>query len=521
MLSIRQAKPTVLTVLILLFLSGSTPSLQAEHIPIDSSVFEVTFHQSQGVKFDQHVNLSGTSSIPMRNTTWAIVNISGVTPITVLSGPFLTSVVPVAEGEYAWTLMVDLGSVSCTCYVQLRVEDAQHVEQQASLVVYVGSMNHRPVLLDELVMFSQGAVGDSSPIIMKESVNVEFGLATANNDPNGLQVFSNVCEAPYEVCLTTPRRVNVPFQPSENGLLLKLNRSVLGIDEGIWRVDFWAVDAALRSSGVVRIHLLYDNTPPIANLTSVASGLEREAVHVYAQVEDGYEGATASLTWVIGFENGSTRAPNTYEFQSARQLVLLLNHSGIYTIELTALDRAGNAAKMSHTLRIENLKPIARVTVDGMLVTSDYQVKLGPEQNWTINGSESSDNEAVEYLWVIDDTFSIRGVSALTRADFTSPGSHTVELIVFDDDGATDSSMINVNILEEGTLSSRTPQTSVLGGAIVLIILAIGFVMYFKSESAGESELPKWHVQPPQPTRINSENYPDLDATVEEDKPRG
>ncbi len=521
MLSIRRAKRTTLVVLFVLVVSG-LPTVQSEHIPDGAAAFEVVFHQNQGVKFEHQVNLTGSSTIPMRNTTWSIVNISGQTPITVLSGPFLTSVVPVAEGDYRWALVVDLGSVSCTCYVELRVEDADHVVQTASLVMYVGSFNHRPVLLDELVMFSQGPVGVTSPIILKDAIDVDFGLALAGNDTTDLQVFSDICEAPYEVCLTAPRRVNLPFELGTESLVLKLNASLMGLQEGIWRVDIWAVDAALRSTGLVRMHILHDNTPPVANLSSDQSVMERESFQVYADVDDGYEGAQASLTWVIGYENGSTRAPMPWELQSTRHLVLQFNESGTYSIVLTAMDKAGNSVKVSQTVRIDNIRPTARVTVDGLLVSSTSQVKLGPENNWTINGSESIDNEPIDYLWVIDDTSSIRGVSSLTRSDFASAGAHSVELIVFDDDGATDTTVVNVLILEESNSLTTSNRSYAMGVTFVVVLLATGVLLYRRSESPVESDLPKWDVQRTfSNASANSDFDHDLDATVEEDKPRG
>ena len=73
-----------------------------------STANPIDFDASNGVQFLDVLNLSGTSSVPLRNANWSIVNISGQTPTTLLNGPFLTSVQPVSEDQFSWNLVVDV-----------------------------------------------------------------------------------------------------------------------------------------------------------------------------------------------------------------------------------------------------------------------------------------------------------------------------------------------------------------------------------------------------------------------------
>ena len=73
------------------------------------------------------IHLNGTSNAPLRNASWSVVNISGATPTTVVSGPYLTTVQPVSEDVFEWNLTVEVGNLDCTCFVSIEPVSYTHL----------------------------------------------------------------------------------------------------------------------------------------------------------------------------------------------------------------------------------------------------------------------------------------------------------------------------------------------------------------------------------------------------------
>ncbi len=511
----RRRRPVIIVLMVLMF--SLVPDSQAAHLEPDSPTLVVVFHNENISFSDGVINLSGTSNLPLRNTTWSIVNISGQTPITLLSGPFLTSVSPVSEGEFAWTLVVERASHSCTCYVELKTEDSGHIEQRFSTVIYLGEQHHRPVLLDELHPTLMNLEGHPTLLSDEGNFIYQTELSLPQSSTELLQVFGSICEAPFGVCVSAPETYQLDYILDSARLSVIMNVTTLGLHEGIWQVDLSVDDNLLRSTGEVRLTLLHDTQPPAVDLAIDDVISESKPFHIHAEFEDGYEGAEATFTWMISHENGTTRAPTPDEVQFNHHLRLNLSISGVYGVEVTATDLSGKSVKVSKTFSVENLKPVAILTVDGLTTGPQQTIKLGPEQNWSISGLASQDNEAVEYLWVIDGSQSIRGVPQLTRADFPSPGVFEVELIVFDDDGATDSAVVFAEITDPSEDASASVQPSVLGIGLLFVLAIAGGLLWQRSQSTSVSELPKWQNVTAQSGFENMDDPMGDNATIQED----
>jgi hypothetical protein len=519
MMSPSRCGRMVIALAMMCILTGaSTPGASASHVTVESSSMVVSVDQPSGVMFTDAVNLSGTSTQPLRNTSWTIVNISGSTPITVLSGPYLTSVVPLADGVYRWTLLVDLQGVDCTCYVELSTIDEQHRPFSVHHVVYVGDDHQRPVLgVDNPQSYNTPHLS-GEPFMLQPSTTVELKLIQPSLDSNNISVFGQLCEAPFEVCLGTPFSVSIPHRLNNQSLYLDLDANQLALNEGIWRLTVHVTDELLRSSHRISLPLVHDTTPPETSLNVPVLAQEGEVFLVFAEVDDGYEGSISTLTWFVVDNEGVTRSPTVAERLSEHQLSLNLTRAGTYTLELTVRDHAGNTARVSEQVMVENLKPIARISVDGLTVAPSNTVKLGPGDNWSLSGTMSQDNEPIEYLWVINEATSIRGVPSLTQTDFSGTGLHTVELIVFDDDGATDAQVIEVMILkppQEEVAATSPLAMTVLG---LLILVALAALPFIKRQRPTESDLPRWQPSA-KADAMFAASRAGFDATVEEDEP--
>jgi hypothetical protein len=292
----------------------------------------------------------------------------------------------------------------------------------------------------------------------------------------------------------------------------------LNLSQGIWLIEFTTTDDLLRNSGILQTTFLYDNQAPTVELLISPTVMERESVNVYISVEDGYLGQSTSFTWTIIDENGMRRAPLISEQISMDQLQLNFSEQGAYSIEVSVRDRAGYVTQDSSTLTVINQRPTALISVDGLVLTDDVRLNLVDGESWLILGNKSLDNEPVDYLWVINDDRSYRGLSSLTPEQFDQTGVHKIELIVFDDDGATHSTTIEIDILA----SEQEESSSVLawffpGFLVLLVLLVIGF----RSKASTNLELPKWKNVGGSDNGIKLNEYTNEDATIEEDEARG
>ena len=506
----------------LLVLSLAPFTTQATHAGNNQAAIPIDFGAANGVQFLDVLNLSGTSSVPLRNASWSIVNISGQTPTTLLNGPFLTSVQPVSEDLFSWNLVVDVPEIECTCFVDISIDDAAAEPISSRLIVYLGINHHRPVFIHELDFLpgpesSMMSAGDGHVAILASELNISYDLISPPASGAIVSVSALVCPAPFGVCTVSPVEVDIPFTFDHEGLHLTINPDSLQLDEGLWQFDFTAKDSLLRTTGAMRTVFLHDTQPPTVSLSLDATVNEREPLNVYASLDDGYNGATYIMTWAIEGENGERRAPSSDEFVSDDHILLNLTEQGVYTVHLSVRDRGGYFAQASESFTVLNLRPTAQITIDGLVLDEMGQLTFEVEESWELNASQSFDNENVDYLWVINDDRSVRGTSTLASDQLSEPGLHRIELIVFDDDGATHSTVVELEILSATT----TNEQHVSSIALIFLVGIIATVLILRSRKTPSLDLPKWSSSK-SPSHVQTMDFSQrTDATIEEDEPRG
>jgi hypothetical protein len=137
--------------------------------------------------------------------------------------------------------------------------------------------------------------------------------------------------------------------------------------------------------------------------------------------------------------------------------------------------------------------------------------------NWSILATDSYDNEPIDYLWIISSSTSIRGVESLSFDNFKTAGTYSVELIVFDDDGSTNSTLIQLEIQAEDEAGSSGPNigaVALVGLALFGVIFSIVYILFGRKDTVS---LPKWSASNPvgsQPSESVDEGL--NDATIEE-----
>lgn len=524
--------------IVLMFCVSLTPTSSAGHRPTDGAnpdhAFVFTFDQEQGINVMDTLELSGESRLELRDTEWDLYDVlDDLNPL--LHGDFLTAVFPTAEG-YSWNLSVNVSGYDCTCIMEISVPAPDGGTHLHPLFVYIGSVNHQPVLLPTNFhhnfrpMVNGNSVepnqdGTSSQTASQSDLIlntlqdnvVEFGLITPDGDVNGSIIKANICQAPYGVCLDEGETMTVLAEFQDSTVSLHLNSSLIDSEEGIWKFSFFAQDDLLRISPDQIMFFVYDATPPSLKINMVSSAGESEQLSVFSETVDGYTGASVLETWTITLPDGSIRAPFADEIIDSSHLILNFSQSGDYTLELSGRDKAGNMNSTMVQFSIINQPPVAVISIDGLTATNNQIVQMSAGGNWTIHGTDSYDNEVIDYLWIIDSSSSIRGVESLSFEDFKSSGTYLIELIVFDDDGSTNSTFIQLQIESGDNVASSGPNMVVLAFVGLALFGAICTITYFIFGRERKRSLPKWSAANPTDTSlVEADDEGQDNATIEE-----
>ena len=498
----------------------TSPSLvAAESHGGEIEPLELSFHRADGALFAEFLNVSGSATGPLRDAAWSLLDID--TNDTLLSGMYLSNVNPVSVDVFLWNLTADISGMNCTCI--LHIEDhGQGNYRSWALLLYIGEQNHRPVFNDELSAFRHSAMStpmlQSEHIVLSEAITLSKDLILPPMSNALTKVSAKVCEAPNGVCVASKITHNLPFNFSSDELNIIVNPANLELSQGLWQFEISATDDLLRNTGEVIKHFLYDVQPPHVALSLRGSVNESEPLIVYAIAQDGYVGSVYNYTWSIVDENGTKVDLAADNATQSGQIVLNITHQGTYTVEVVVRDRAGFTNTTSAEFVVLNIRPTARVSVDGFTVSKDTKVVLPEGVEWLINGTQSYDNEPIDYLWVINEERSLRGISSLDQQHFDGPGTYKVELIVFDDDGFTHSSAVMVEILGEEGPEKTAWLGWILAGLAGLIVAVLAIIRFGSRQT---TELPKWASLATANDGKDATATPDVDATIQEDEHAG
>ena len=505
---------------ILLISAFTSPGLvAAENHEGEVEPLNLSFYQADGAHFAELLDVNGSATGPLRNATWSLQDID--TNGTLLSGMYLTNVNPVSADVFLWNLTTDISGMNCTCVLHIE-DDGQGNYRSWALLLYIGEQNHRPVLDDELSPYRHATMNtpmrQSHPAVVSSAFTLSEGLILPPMSNALTKVSAKVCEAPNGVCVASQTTHNLPFNFSSDAVNIIVNPADLELSQGLWQFEISATDDLLRSTGDVIKHFLYDVQPPHVTLSLHGSVNESEPLIVYATAQDGYVGSVYNYTWSIVDENGTKVelvADNTIQ---SGQIVLNITQQGTYVVEVVVRDRAGFTNTTSAEFVVLNIRPTARVSVDGFTVSKDTKVVLPEGVDWLINGSQSYDNEPIDYLWVINEERSLRGISSLDQQHFDGPGTYRVELIVFDDDGFTHSNAVMVEILGAEGPDNTTSTGWILAGLAGLVVVLLAIKRFGSRQT---TELPKWASLATANDGKDTTTTQDVDATIQEDEHAG
>ena len=501
----------ILTVLaIALFVSASLSQGTSARTPPEDQDHQrrVVFHQEDGIKANSTLILNGTSTQPLQSSSWRLVNTTNFDQHDILvEGTHLSSVVPSGETQWRWTLVLDVEDIHCTCRVEVLANNQSL--HPAVITVYLGDSDHRPVLKP----FSNPFY-----LLTTEHLVVEMDAVTPSQSLNGSALSTTLCEAPWGVCLAE----KVPFELTysvTDSINIEFNSSEIALPDGFWMFHIELEDRTLKVSNTVSFVLQLDRQAPVITLSnshnSEAIGLmendmipgefdgtsvvmEHSVVLFSADVSDGYAGESEVLTWSKISPSGEQSTFSKASFVSPSSVSFTPDEAGKWTVELLVRDSAGHLVRASSSIMVENVPPQAHLFLDGLTVNDGDMVMFPQGTDWILNASQSLDTEndlfGLNYRWYVGEELVKNGGATLNSGDFNKTGSHTLRLLVTDDDGAQSELSFTISVPSDSAAGSE----GMLGanpftlGLVVVFSLSM-FLLVRMGRSSPPESLPKWH----------------------------
>ena len=138
------------------------------------------------------------------------------------------------------------------------------------------------------------------------------------------------------------------------------------------------------------------------------------------------------VAWHWDFGDGST--------SSERNPTHRYSQKGTFVVELRVTDSDGLNATVTHEITVENIPPHAQFTF------SPESPRVGEPISFDASPSEDPDGEIVQYAWDFDGDGVADAEGARVSWTFTGEGSCTVSLTVVDNDGATGTITLKVQV---------------------------------------------------------------------------
>jgi hypothetical protein len=170
-----------------------------------------------------------------------------------------------------------------------------------------------------------------------------------------------------------------------------------------------------------------------------------------------------------------------------------LSQSGIFQLNLLVIDAGGQSVSVQQTIVIENIPPIANLTIDSEPIIDGMEIKLTDSEEWHLAANEydtSNDISKLRCSWSINDVPVFEGCERILTWPDSSNDHLFLRLDVMDDDGEFDS--INVKLINPNA-SKQFPYH-----IVVLIISSAFFIfsLFHRSKSNRNNQsIPKWNVK--------------------------
>ena len=488
-----------------------TSLLPLSNASLSDEVPEITIHQSSiGLEAQDTLYLNGSSTVPLADVDWFLFDLFNSPSVSLASGK-LSNVDAVSDGHWNWNLELNVTSFDCTC--RIVIGDEIDLEHHNSRVIYLGSMNHVP-FIHPITPHHQN--NDRQYFLLSnQDLTLDIPVNLPPHSLNESFVSMNVCSAPSGNCLEDMTQFRNFASSTSNGHLSVLFEvETLELDDGFWLFNITVTDTLLHTSNTGHFRLLVDQTLPtvllstdvlpldqstsIEQMVSVLPEIhEDEEISFSAIVDDGYIGGENRLTWTLVEPDGTRRAVAEDEYVSDSIISIHPPFSGVWTVELLVRDTAGWLTVSDSQFTVTNMAPLVKVEIDSFVVSPDYTVTLGLDEDWELNSSMSADTsndvQSLSYTWYVNGKTFLAGKPVLDSSMFSEPGIYEVRLVVEDDNGASSETQFSLSIEDSSSSDLKQPSMAFLAAAVLVsVVLGGSLVLVLSRKTASDTSVPKW-----------------------------
>ena len=449
-----------------------------------------------GLLFENYINISGQSSVPVSELVWSLNHIIQhnsplLSTSNVISSSTFTDV-QVYDDTYFWELSIPVNELNCTCRFSIVSPNNPEISEQ-SIVLFVGQSNHFSIINYEPNF--QNFEDLNSKLLFYDVVRVENNEGNINGIINELIFMADICEYSGNSCVSETNQIVLNHSLSESGLyVVELNQDYLGLNDGNWYFEIFVRDSFLIFSNVDEQVLTFDTTPPQVAILGSQEANEMESKVFAASVDDGYDSSLVALTWTITEPNRVVRGLVSGEYISDSSVKIEFNQSGTWNISVLAIDSVGHYARQYHEVIVENLAPEISLqsssdqTSDALIIVSEASKMWYIDASMTQDTSNDIDN--LVFQWYVDGEIIHTGKN-LSSTIFSETGNHDVTLVVTDNDGSSTESSIQIRIESDAQSSSDGVSILLILSCIILLGLTIILIIRFTKEDKSFN-LPKW-----------------------------
>jgi len=451
---------------------------------VDSEVGQLTSPIEDGIWVNNTLEVNGSTTLPPQDADWVLYDVTvpniGL-PIILASGDFFTSVTPIDEGLWIWSIVIDVSGFNCTCMLEVTQMDDSG-EELLNRIIFIGEGPHSPVISHN---------HDSSIIVDGEYV-ISSRAILADSQTSDSKLILNWCLAPNGACDGTlfDSEVNASW---ENDIgTFSINVSSLGLDDGVWKFTYHLQDVFLRTSAEIEMTVFVDQTNPTSVLICPENALEGEMIVIDGSGStDGVWSNNLQSIWYVTDPDGITYLPTSNT--TDEMLNIALSKSGNYTVRLDVIDWVGRMSSSNTTILVSNVAPIIDLQLEGSSVKNPNSWQFLQDESLELVAAAietGDDSNSLIYSWYLNDELISTSVN-LSLSDL-DVGVHNLRLVVTDNDGAEDSHEIEVTVKAQSKSESNNFNIT----AVFVLVGIIGFsIMIFRRMRMSENEasvLPKW-----------------------------
>ena len=476
---------TILLVISML-VSSTAAKTSKDH---NNSAENLNIDQTDGLQFDEYLNLSGSSIFPASELTWYIYEVLPEVEFSqnIINQSNIFERVTIEGGISYWELSIYVGDFNCSCQFSITHED----NHQSSILLYLGTSNHFPII-ESIPSFQLPS--DGYDTILNYAVTWPINEVESLDGLNISMFRAEICQYSGEACVSNSFDVELSYTVLNDGLyMIQISQEDLALSDGNWLFDIVFRDSYLRSSNLHSKVLTFDTNPPNVTIFGDQNITEMSQTIYSILVDDGYDSSSVAITWTLTNPHGDTRALFDSEIIDDYSTKILFNESGNWSINVLAIDSVGHYTRMSHIVDVENIPPI--IAIDSTdEVNSEMSFNMATE--WYLNASGSvdtaNDQANLIFQWYLDESL-IHSGNNLSQSVLSQPGSYDLKLIVTDDDGDTDEYLLSLTLKQHSEIKEDASISAVILGSIsVIVILILISLIFIVKKSDGDFKLPKW-----------------------------